>query len=137
MMMGTFDRPPVFPMPDLPRCVVPGAGPVVGRMVDLPPGVRAALMGSVGQPMAEAGGPFNPSDIVRDGTPRSRFLRAYRVRDHWIVWIEQGGIGHGFRMLAFRDGAHGTSLGLPVSHRPGQSLCAASRAIVADRRKSG
>lgn len=136
-MMGTFDRPPVFPMPDLPRCVVPGAGPVVGRMVDLPPGVRAALMGSVGQPMAEAGGPFNPSDIVRDGTPRSRFLRAYRVRDRWIVWIEQGGIGHGFRVLTFRDGAHGESVGLPVSHRPGQSLCAASRAVAADRRKSG
>ncbi len=26
MMMGTFDRPPVFPMPDLPRCVVPARG---------------------------------------------------------------------------------------------------------------
>lgn len=130
MIMGTFDRPPVFPMPDLPRCVVPGAGPVVGRMVDLPPGVRAALIGSVGQPMAEAGGPFNPSDIVRDATPRSRFLRAYRVRDHWIVWIEQGGIGHGFRVLAFRDAPQRAVVPVVVPGGKGK-LCTVSQAVAA------
>ena len=133
----TIEQATMFPMPDLPPCAIRGAGRVVGRMADLPVSVRGALMGAVGHSIAEAGGAFNPSDVVRDDTPRMRFLRAYQVRDRWIVWIEQGGIGHGFRVLAFRDGAHGASVGVPVPHAAGQSLCATSQAIVVGRRKGG
>ncbi|KTW02921.1 hypothetical protein [Sphingomonas sanguinis] len=132
MMMGTFDRPPVFPMPDLPRCVVPGAGPVVGRMGALPEPVRLAVVAAVGGPVAEAGAPFQVSDMVRpDSPPRTRFLRAYRVRDRWLVWVEQGGIGHGFRVLAFRDAPQRADVPVTVSGGGKGKLCTVSLAVAA------
>lgn len=134
MMPGTIEQAAVFPMPDLPPCAIAGAGPLVGRMTGLPASVRSALVNAVGHPIAEAGGRFNPSDVMRADMPGVRFLRAYRVRDLWLVWIEQGGIGHSFRVLGFRDAPHGGSVAMSFPHVPGQSLCAASRAMAVKMR---
>ncbi|WP_454279109.1 hypothetical protein [Sphingomonas sp. Marseille-Q8236] len=133
MMAMIADRPArpwVAPMPDLPGCPIKGAGPEMRRMADLPPSVRQALRHAIGNPVAEAGSPFNGSDMVSPGSPpRTRFLRAYRVRDLWLVWVEQGGIAHVFRLLAFRDGPHGASAPVPMPLRGRAKLCTASRAI--------
>ncbi len=129
-MMVTTDAGPMSPIPALPACAITGAKPVTARMADLPKPVRDALLASVGQPIAEVGAPFNASDIVPpNAPPRVRFLRAYRVRDLWLVWVERGGIGHDFRLLAFRDAAKGASVAVPVPRDASRNLCTASRAM--------
>lgn len=128
MMVMTIDTPPVFRAPDLPKCRIAGAGPVIGRMAGLPETVRHALVAAVGGAVAEAGAPFHASDVVRPNSPpRTRFLRAYRVRDRWLVWIEQGGIAQRFRVLAFRDAPKGTVRAVPVPGDGKTGLCKASQ----------
>ena len=117
-------------MPALPDCAIAGARPATKRMAELPTPVHDALLASVGQPIAEAGGPFHASDVVPpNAPPRVRFLRAYRVRDLWLVWVEKGGIGHDFRLLAFRDAVKGASVAVPVPQDTSRNLCTASRAM--------
>ena len=127
-----IDAGQVSPMPALPSCAIPGARPATRRMADLPTPVRDALFASVGQPVADAGAPFHASDVVRPNSPpRVRFLRAYRVRDLWLVWVEKGGVGHDFRLLAFRDAAKAVSVAapVPVPRYASRNLCTASRAM--------
>ncbi|WP_156360987.1 hypothetical protein [Sphingomonas sp. Leaf257] len=128
--MLMIDAGQVSPMPALPNCAIAGARPATRRMAELPTPVHDALLASVGQPIAEAGGPFHASDVVPpNAPPRVRFLRAYRVRDLWLVWVEKGGIGHDFRLLAFRDAAKGVSMSVPMPQDASRNLCTASRAM--------
>lgn len=128
--MLMIDTGQVSPMPALPNCAIPGARPATQRMADLPKPVRAALLAAVGRPVAEAGAPFNGSDVVSpDSPPGVRFLLAYHVRDLWLVWVELGGIGHRFHLLAFRDAAQGASVAVPVPWDASRNLCTASRAM--------
>jgi hypothetical protein len=87
-----IDSKPVYlavaPMPKLPRCSIAGGATETRRMTDLPPPVRTALQGAVRDRIAEAGAPFNNSDVITlDSPPRTRFLRAYHLRDLWLVWV--------------------------------------------------
>ena len=129
-MMAMIDPGQAVPMPSLPACDIAGARPETRRMAELPTPVRAALLAAVGRPVAEAGALFNGSDMIPpDSPPGVRFLRAYRVRDMWLVWVELGGIGHRFRLLAFRDAAKGASVAVPVPQEASRNLCTASRAV--------
>ena len=129
-MMVMIESGPAYPMPKLADCTIAGARPETRRMADLPKPVHDALLAAIGRPIADAGAPFNPSDVVAPHSPpRVRFLRAYRVRDLWLVWIEQGGIGHDFRLLGFRDAAKGVSVAVPIPREAGRNLCNASRAM--------
>ncbi|WP_230481094.1 hypothetical protein [Sphingomonas sp. Leaf21] len=130
MMIDDIPAHLAAPMPALPHCTIAGAAPETRRMADLPPPVRRALQGAVGGRIAEAGAPFNVSDIVKsDSPPQTRFLRAYRVRSLWLVWVEQGGIGHRYRVLAFRDVAHGGIAPVTVPDTRPSNLCAASQVL--------
>ena len=101
-------------------------------MADLPKPVHDALLAAVGRPVAEAGAPFNGSDVVSpESPPGVRFLRAYRVRELWLVWVEVGGIGHRFHLFAFRDAGKGAIVAVPVPRDASRNLCTASQAMAA------
>lgn len=82
-------------MPVLEECRLEGATRV-DRMSALPAAVSGALRGVIGNGLADAGEPFNASDVVTSDppVPQRRFLRAYHHGGRWIVWYEHGGIGY-------------------------------------------
>lgn len=122
-------------MPALPACELGGA-PFVTAMADLPPAVSAELRRFVGPgPISDADGPFNSTDVVGDGVPQRRFLRAYPAGDVWIIWFEVGGNVAGPRTIALDREARSSSSSPAFRARPGTmfagDLCAASKAILA------
>jgi hypothetical protein len=122
-------------MPALPACDL-GGGPIVTRMGDLPPPVSAELKRFVGPgPISDADGPFNSTDVVGDGVPQRRFLRAYPTANIWIIWFEVGGNVAGPRTIALYRDARSPASSPIFQARPGTmfagDLCAASKAILA------
>lgn len=137
MVAMTIDeRPaPVTVRQGLPPCRIRASGAEIRRIADLPASVAAAMDAAAGGVVAEAGQPFHATDIAhRDAPPGVRFLRAYRVRDLWLVWVERGGIAHRYDVLGFRDAPHGMVTAVPAN--PGRmGLCAASRRLAAAQRR--
>jgi hypothetical protein len=79
--------------------------------------------------------------VVEDrSVPQRRFVRAYFVRDVWLIWYEQGGFGYELRTLALTRG-FGDQRGRTFRATPGSSftgdLCVASKAFLAGVRSSG
>jgi hypothetical protein len=93
---------------------------------------RGQLRGS----LSEVNGPYNSTD-VSDGNhvPTRRFLRAYHVRDYWIIWYEHGGIVTGQTTLALTPDNERRHGGRIYRVTPGTSLagnlCTATKALIA------
>lgn len=128
-------------MPRLSRCEFRERASEASSFGALPRQVAAELARFFGPAggLADAGGAFNSTDVVEDrGVPQRRFVRAYLVRDVWLIWYEHGGIGHHLHTLALtkaRDGASGATVfrATPGSNFTGD-LCAGSRAFLAGAR---
>lgn len=86
--------------------------------------------------MADAEQAFNSTDqAVYRAAPQRRFIRAYFVRDVWLVWYEHGGFAYHLQMLALtrqpaRSGNQHVFRAAPGSSFTGD-LCAASKAFLA------
>jgi len=122
-------------MPLLPACDLGGSA-VVTTMADLPLPVSAELKRFVGPDgISDADGPFNSTDVVGDGVPQRRFLRAYPTGDIWIIWFETGGNVSGPRTIALYRDPNSAAFSPTFQARPGTmfagNLCAASKAILA------
>lgn len=109
---------------------------VVYRFADLPPAViTEARRGFAVGGIAEAGAPYNATDVIRAGLPQRQFVRGYGVGRYWIIWFEQGGFVSGRRTVALRrvDTRRGEAARYLME--PGTvfagDACAASRAILA------
>jgi hypothetical protein len=128
-------------MPVLPPCELGAGTSVVDRLMALPVEVADGLSRFLGpKPMSDAGGPFNGTDVVGEGVPQRRFLRAYGTGRRWVIWYELGGMAGGPRTLALRREA--ARHGQPARYHavPGTvlagDLCAATRAIMAGVRSA-
>ncbi len=122
-------------VPAVPACRL-GPGRPIGRIVDLPGDVQAELRrfyGPVGG-MSDAGGMFNPTDVIDRSVPTRRFVRAYHVGSTWIIWYESGGGYHDLQTIALRPRPSDGGKGMTLTVEPGTSftgnLCAASKGML-------
>lgn len=126
---------PSAPMPKLSACTPVGAK-VVYHLSDLQPEAVARLNRFFKEGLADAGAPFNSTDVIRDhAVPQRRFLRAYQHGDKQIVWYEHGGRGdhlHALGMIKW-PGQTGLEVSPFAWFGGGNSadLCAASKAFFA------
>ncbi len=102
-------------------------------MADLPDAVAAELrrLFNSQSGLADAGEPFNATDVVFWPLPHLRFLRAIRRGDRWAVWYEHGGLGYHGHVQGVRVAADGRARVDPFGRFSGQSgeqLCRASQA---------
>lgn len=123
-------------MPRLPPCALQDAS-VVMTLTALPEPLAVEIQRffeSIGG-MSDAGGPYNSTDVIDGKVPRSRFLRAYRVGNAWIIWFEKGGFVSGPRTLAFRENKQVRAGERAYQAMPGTffsgELCMATKAILA------
>ena len=135
-----FQTSPVPPMPQLPACSFDRPAMLVERKADLPADVIAELerLFRRGKGIAEANSFFETSDAPITDAPQTRFLRAYQLDDHWIIWFEPGGAVPTMLVLAPSRGDDG-KIGLyaqPGSHFMGD-LCVASHAYLMGVRSAG
>jgi hypothetical protein len=71
---------------------------------DLDAAVKAEIRRRVGESIADAGAPFQATDVVAEGLPRRRFVVAgmsTATPKYWIVCYEHGGRGHHFHVALF------------------------------------
>ena len=80
---------------------------------DVPQSVRANLTDSVGS-IAETGEDFNPSDIVFNDTPQSRFFGGCLNGNKLVLAIERGGRGYFLELFEFVNGVRTRSWGRTV-----------------------
>jgi hypothetical protein len=130
-------------MPVLPACGLgKGAGMSVS-IANLPKEASSELLRyfKSGGGIAEADGAYNSTDVVDGKIPRYRFIRAYHVKDYWIIWYERGGIVTGQMTLALepdkvaKDGRHNYRT-MPGTALSG-NLCAATKALLIGVRSGG
>ena len=79
-------------------------GPYFSHVADLPPAVLEAArleFGSQSFEMADAGGPWNATDVAVGSLPFRRLIWATAVDEHFILHYEMGGIGHSWHVLVF------------------------------------
>ena len=118
-----------------PKCELEGSTAQVRRLADLPPSISSALHRASGRwGMAEAGAPFQKTDVMRP-MPMRRFLQAHLVGDTWLVWFEQGGFAYrlGYATVSRQPpSSYVAEVGGPTWHDP----CAAARAWLAGDRTS-
>ena len=111
-------------------------------MSQLPDDIRAELLRFFKNDFAEAGAPFNPSDVIDPAhfVPQRRFLRAYRQKGDWIVWYEHGGIGYHLHAVGVRHWHLKSGAAIDSSSRymgqTARELCAASKAFFDGARTS-
>jgi hypothetical protein len=67
---------------------------------DVPAEIRAQITEEMGA-VSPRGGPFNPTDVIRDATPRARFFGACRHAALWTIAVERGGRGYHLRLFGF------------------------------------
>jgi hypothetical protein len=101
--------------------------------------MRAAPMVAVefqrqGVRIADAGEPYNASDVVGpDYPPERQFVRAYQFGERWIIWYIRGGFGetlHIREMREFSDQSGGP-MQLRMTHRAlGGDPCRATQALL-------
>ena len=107
----------------------------IQRLADLPPSISAALHRASGRwGMAEAGAPFQMTDVIRP-MPMRRFLQAHLIGDTWLVWFEQGGFAYrlGYATVARRQAStYVAEIGGPTWRDP----CTVARAWLAGDRTS-
>lgn len=126
----------------LPACDLGPSAIVAHRLADLPPPVAGAVRRGFGASgIAEAGAPFNATDVLRPGLPQRRFVRAYRVAAYWIIWYDMGGIVSDMRTVAFRrmDSRGGAAQRYqmePDTVFAGEP-CRASKALLSGVRRAG
>ena len=130
----------IFPMPRLGECRLAGSTTVT-RLDDLPEAVRSTLNTLVPDGIAEAGGPFNATDVWvgQPPYPRRRFIRAYRHGRRWVIWYEAGGRGHDLHAVGVIPGRAEAQMSYsgPYSSTDGRQLCAASRVYFGGAASSG
>jgi len=68
---------------------------------DIPSGIRAQVVQTVGGEVSPRGGPFNASDVTGDNVPQSRFLGACLSAGQWTIAVERGGIGYHMQIIQF------------------------------------
>jgi hypothetical protein len=76
----------------------------IASIRDLEAAVKAEIRLRVSEPIADAGAPFQATDVVADGLPRRRFVVAgvsTATPKYWIVCYEHGGRGHHFHVALF------------------------------------
>lgn len=93
-----------------------GCIPISG-LAKLPPYARNYLNKAYG-PMSDLGGPFNPTDVVPDETPRVRFKGACQEGNRLVVAVELGGIAHAMELTEFLGGQHTRSWPSPDPSKP-------------------
>jgi len=94
-----------------PRCSVTDR-PVITRVADLPPAVRAAIK----EPIADPGQPFNPNDVIwPDSPPSQRLICAYPVPGGFVIERAYGGRVSGRDRQTFRKTPTGFLNGDPHS----------------------
>jgi len=128
-------REPIAQMPKLSACTPAGAKAVY-HLSDLPPEAVARLKRFFKEGFADAGAPFNSTDVIRDhAVPQRRFLRAYQHGDKQIVWYEHGGRGYHLHALGMIERPEQTGLEVsPFAWFGGGNnadLCAATKAFFA------
>lgn len=119
-----------------PVCNLGAGAVVVYRLADLPPAVASeARRGFAVGGIAEAGAPYNATDVMREGLPQRQFVRGYGVGRYWILWFEQGGFASGRRTVALRRVDPRKGGAARYQMEPGTVFagdsCAASKAILA------
>lgn len=123
-------------MPVIPKCDLGKDAAIGTSIASLPQQIALELTRFFGPGggLSEANGPYNSTD-VSDGNhvPTRRFLRAYHVRDYWIIWYEHGGMGQTTLALTpDNERRHGER---PYRVTPGTALagnlCTATKALIA------
>ncbi len=71
---------------------------------DIPPEIRGEISKTTGGDVSPQGGPFNPTDVISDSTPRARFFGACHIEGQWTIAIERGGRGHFLQVFKFLGG---------------------------------
>lgn len=121
-----------LPAPPLPDCAIPGAGKPVARLADLPPAFQAELERGFrsARGLAEAGAPYNATDVVDPRLPSRRFVGAVRFGTFWIVWYEHGGIVHSRNIIGVHFDAAADSYHLLSGTTLIGEPCRALRAVL-------
>lgn len=86
----------------------------VSAVAKLPADVRAALARQLGEDplrMADAGAPFNATDVITDASQPGRRLILAALGDHFaVVHFEQGGVEHTRWVVLFERAAQGLNV---------------------------
>lgn len=129
--------------PKLPACSFDGGAALVERKSAMPPEALSEverLFAPIGG-IADKDEFFEASDAPTTKAPTARFIRAYHVRDIWIVWFERGGIGLSSQTVALVPTLDPTSRRMVLRAAGGSSfqgnLCAGSKAFLAGARSAG
>lgn len=130
-------------MPVLPACDLGRDAGMSLSIANLPKEAASELYRyfKSGGGIAEADGPYNSTDVVDGKIPTYRFIRAYNVRDYWIIWYERGSIGTSQVTIALeqdkaaKDGRH-TYRTMPGTALSGD-LCEATKALLVGVRSGG
>jgi hypothetical protein len=127
----------------VPPCVFEGGATLAKSKSDLPPEALSELtrlFAPIGG-LADTNEFFNASDVVTKTAPRARFIRAYHVRNIWIVWFERGGIALDRSTVALLPTADQGSTRTMFRATGGSSfhgnLCAGSKAFLNGARSGG
>lgn len=123
---------PTPPMPELHACRSAVSSTSVNTLSELPGDAQAELRRFFPEGFADAGFPFNPTDVVGGDTPpQRRFLRAYEQEGDWIIWYEHGGRGYHLHALGLRQRKSGRKVDgfARYTGNTAQHLCAATRAF--------
>lgn len=129
-------------MPVIPKCNVGKDATIAISIASLPDPIAAELTRFFGAGgLSEANGPYNSTDVSNGNhVPTRRFLRAYHVRDYWIIWYEHGGIVTGQTTLALTSDSERRHGERPYRVTPGTALagnlCIATKALIAGVRTS-
>jgi hypothetical protein len=84
----------------VPQCKLAQPVKYYDRLGDLPKPLQEAVRAQTGD-IAEAGAPYNATDVRTEGLPSRRFIRAGQSGDSWFVWFEHGGMVYNVQTLGY------------------------------------
>lgn len=131
-------------MPILPACDLGKEAMISRSIANLPKEAASELSRyfQSGGGIAEANAQYNSTDVVDSKVPSYRFIRAYNIKNYWIIWYQRGGgfvTGHETIALetdkAIKDGRHAYRA-MPGTRFTG-NLCEATKALLVGVRSVG
>lgn len=130
-------------MPVLPVCDLGKDATTSFSIANLPnkAGSELSRYFKSGGGIAEANGLYNSTDVIDSKIPSYRFIRAYHVKNYWIIWYERGGLVTGRHTLALEPDKTTKDHRLSYRNIPGTNLsgnlCEATKALLVGVRSGG
>ena len=124
-------QPPTTPPDPNLACSFAHPATSVRTLKDVPDWMRGYIHDHVGA-MADAGAPFNATDVVTRSLPFNRFIRGGKVGAYWYLWFEHGGFAYWKQIdVVSPPNADGKVMREGTSDRlVGPTMCATTDAIV-------